>query len=110
MINIPEWITAGTAMLAVSGGLLGVYTTTQSRIDISEERLNSTIEAIGRVADGQIAILGHVKGLNDKVVRSEVSAEYLAKGQDRLTDNLAELTGEIRQLNKVVLSLRREEP
>jgi hypothetical protein len=110
VINIPEWITAGTAMLAVSGGLLGVYTTTQSRIDISEERLNSTIEAIGRVADGQIAILGHVKGLNDKVVRSEVSAEYLAKGQDRLTDNLAELTGEIRQLNKVVLSLRREEP
>ena len=110
MINIPEWITAGTAMLAVSGGLLGVYTTTQSRIDISEERLNSTIEAIGRVAEGQSSILTHVKGLNDKVVRSEVSAEYLSKGQDRLTDNISELTGEVRQLNKVVLSLRSVEP
>ena len=110
MINIPEWITAGTAMLAVSGGLLGVYTTTQSRIDISEERLNSTIEAIGRVADGQISILGHVKGLNDKVVKGEVDAAYLVKGQDRLIESVAELTGEVRQLNRIVLSLKVQEP
>lgn len=110
MINILEWITAGTAMLAVSGGLLGVYTTTQSRIDVSEERLKSTIEAIGQVANVQRSVLEEVSSLNDKVVRSEVSAEYLAKGQDRLSDNLAQLTGEVRQLNRAVLSLKSMEP
>ena len=110
MINLPEWITAGTAIVAVSGGLLGVYSTTQSRIDISEERLRTTIESIEKVAHSQLDITKEMKRLNDKVVRSEVSAEYLYKGQDRLTDNISELTGEVRQLNKVVLSLRSVEP
>jgi len=110
VINIPEWITAGTAMLAVSGGLLGVYTTTQSRIDVSEERLNSTIEAIGRVAHSQLSLTDEMRRMNDKVVKSEVSAEYLAKGQDRLSDNLSVLTGEVRQLNRAVLALKVQEP
>lgn len=110
MINMPEWITAGTAMLAVSGGLLGVYTTTQSRIDVSEERLKSTIEAISQVASVQRSVLEEVSALNDKVVRSEVSAEYLSKGQDRLSDNLSVLTGEVRQLNRAILALKVQEP
>ena len=34
--NLPDWISAGAATTAVLGGLLGVYTTTQSRMDVSD--------------------------------------------------------------------------
>ena len=41
--NLPDWITAGTAVTAVLGGLFGVYTTTQSRIDVAEERMANAV-------------------------------------------------------------------
>ncbi len=44
--DLPEWKTAGTAVVAVSGGLLGVYTTTQSMMDVADERLASIIEIV----------------------------------------------------------------
>lgn len=101
--NLPDWITAGTAVTAVMGGLFGVYTTTQSRMDVTDERLANAIAIIERMSSVDEAMSIEIEGLAEKVVRSEVSAEYLKEGQVRLDQSLNTLAGEVRQLNKIIL-------
>lgn len=48
--SLPDWITAGTAVTAVMGGLFSVYTTTQSRMDVADERLANVIEIVESMA------------------------------------------------------------
>lgn len=101
--NLPDWITAGTAVTAVVGGLFGVYTTTQSRMDVTDERLANTIAIIERMSAQDEAMSIELESLSEKVVRSEVSAEYLKEGQERLDGTLNLLAGEVRQLNRTII-------
>jgi len=97
--NLPDWITAGTAVTAVVGGLLGVYTTTQSRIDIADERMANTIEILERLTVAQGDMGEKLVGFQGRLVKNEVSAAYLKEGQDRLHTTMSALTGEMRNLN-----------
>ena len=102
--NMPDWITAGTAVTAVLGGLFGVYSTTQSRIDIADERMANTIEILERLSVAQEGFDGKVADFQDRLVRSEVSAEYLKEGQERVDASLNTLAGEMKQLTQTVLA------
>jgi hypothetical protein len=64
--NLPDWITAGTAVTAVVGGLFGVYTTTQSRIDVTEERIQNTLQIIHKIAANQEDLTSSTAEINDK--------------------------------------------
>jgi len=97
--HLPDWITAGTAVVAVSGGLLGVYTTTQSRLDIADERMANTIEILERLTVAQSDMGEKLVGFQGRLVKNEVSATYLKEGQDRLHITMSALTGEMRNLN-----------
>ena len=102
--NLPDWITAGTAVTAVLGGLFGVYTTTQSRIDVAEERMANAVLILEALSKEQ-AKYGHDQiVLKEQMARSEVSAEYLKEGQDRLHDSMNLLAGEVRQLNQTIIA------
>jgi hypothetical protein len=90
--NLPDWITAGTAITAVMGGLFSVHATTQSRLDVYGQKLNTTIEALEQVAP-------EVVNLKSRMAASEVSAQYLKEGQDRLHESISSLAEEIRNLN-----------
>lgn len=102
--NLPDWITAGTAVTAVMGGLFGIYATTQSRIDVAEERMSNAVMILEALSKEQ-ARLGHdsIK-LKEKMARNEVSAEYLKEGQDRLSSSVSLLTGEVRSLNQAIMA------
>lgn len=104
--NLPDWITAGTAVTAVMGGLFGVYTTTQSRIDVAEERMANAVVILEALSKEQARYSIETTGLKEKMARNEVSAEYLKEGQDRLHDSMNLLAGEVRALNQAVLSNR----
>lgn len=102
--NLPDWITAGTAVTAVVGGLFGVYATTQSRIDLADQRMANTIEILERLSESHEELTQHTASLRDRLVKSEVSAEYLRDGQERLELSLDTLSGELRQLNRTILA------
>lgn len=104
--NLPDWITAGTAVTAVLGGLFGVYATTQSRIDIADERMANTIEILERLSVTQEDLDGRVGAFQERLIRSEVSADYLKEGQERLDVSLNTLAGEMKQLNATILIKR----
>jgi hypothetical protein len=102
--NLPDWITAGTAVTAVMGGLFGVYTTTQSRIDVADERMANAVLILEALSKEQAKYSEETMTLKEKMARNEVSAEYLREGQDRLNDSMNILAGEVRQLNQTVLA------
>lgn len=102
--NLPDWITAGTAVTAVMGGLFGVYTTTQSRIDVADERMANAVLILEALSEEQAKYSEETIALKEKMARNEVSAEYLREGQDRLNDSMNILAGEVRQLNQTVLA------
>ena len=91
MINIPEWITAGTAVTAVLGGLAGVYTTTQSRMDVADERLANVIEIVEVMAIEQRRHDEERHGLAESLAKEHISLGYLKEGQERIYGELARL-------------------
>ena len=97
--DVAGWVTAGTAVTAVMGGLLGVYTSTQSRIDVADERMANTIEILERLTVAQGDMDEKLLGFQERLVKNEVSAAYLKEGQDRLHSTMSALTGEMRNLN-----------
>lgn len=100
--NLPDWITAGTAVTAVLGGLFGVYTTTQSRIDVAEERMANAVLILEALSKEQAKVSEETIGLKERMARNEVSAQYLKEGQDRLHESMSSLTGEMRSLNSIL--------
>lgn len=102
--NLPDWITAGTAVTAVLGGLFGVYTTTQSRIDVAEERMANAVLILEALSKEQARYGNETIVLKEKMARNEVSAEYLKEGQDRLHTNMSLLAGEVRSLNQTIIA------
>jgi len=100
--NLPDWITAGTAVAAVLGGLFGVYTTTQSRIDVAEERMANAVLILEALSKEQVKVSEETIELKERMARSEVSAKYLKEGQDRLHQSMSSLTGEMRNLNSIL--------
>lgn len=100
--NLPDWITAGTAVTAVLGGLFGVYTTTQSRIDVAEERMANAVLILEALSKEQVKTSEETTELKERMARNEVSAQYLKEGQDRLHESMSSLTGEMRSLNSIL--------
>ena len=101
MINVPEWITAGTAVTAVLGGLAGVYTTTQSRLDVTDERLANVIELVEDMAVEQVRNDEERRELSKSLAEEHVSLAYLKEGQERIY-------GEVSRLNMILTSKYRE--
>lgn len=93
--NLPDWISAGAATTAVLGGLLGVYTTTQSRMDVSDERLANVIEVVERVVIEQQRHDLERNKLAEELAREQVGLAYLKEGQDRIY-------AEVSRLNEVL--------
>ena len=89
--DLPEWITAGTAVVAVSGGLLGVYTTTQSRMDVADARLANVIEVVESMALEQQRHDEDRHKMAEDLARDQVSLAYLKEGQDRIYGELTRL-------------------
>ena len=89
--NIPDWITAGTAVTAVLGGLAGVYTTTQSRMDVADERLANVIEVVERMAIEQRRHDGERHKLSEDLAKGKVGLLYLKEGQDRIYAEVSRL-------------------
>ena len=93
--SLPDWITAGTAVTAVMGGLFSVYTTTQSRMDVADERLANVIEVVEAMAlEQQRHDIERYKMAED-LARGQVSLAYLKEGQDRIY-------AEVNRLNEVL--------
>lgn len=93
--NLPDWISAGAATTAVLGGLLGVYTTTQSRMDVSDERLANVIEVVEKMAEEQQRHDLERHKLAEDLAREQVGLAYLKEGQDRIY-------AELNRLNEVL--------
>lgn len=100
--DLPNWITAGTAVTAVLGGLFSVYTTTQSRIDVTDERVANTIEILERLAKQQEGLEASQTIISERLIKNEVSADYLKEGQDRLLSSMDTLSGEVRMLHRSI--------
>jgi len=93
--HLPDWITAGTAVVAVSGGLLGVYTTTQSRMEVADERLISVIEVVEEMALEQKRHDEERHRMAEAIAREQVSMSYLKEGQERIYS-------EVNRLNRIL--------
>lgn len=93
--SLPDWITAGTAVTAVMGGLFSVYTTTQSRMDVADERLANVIEVVEVMALEQQRHDMERQKMAEDLARDQVSLTYLKEGQDRIY-------AEVNRLNEVL--------
>jgi hypothetical protein len=93
--SLPDWITAGTAVTAVMGGLFSVYTTTQSRMDVADERLANVIEIVESMALEQQRHDIERHKMAEDLARDQVSLVYLKEGQDRIY-------AEVNRLNEVL--------
>ena len=89
--NLPDWVTAGTAITAVVGGLFGVYATTQSRLDVADERWVNVVSVVEQIVEDQrVHNLDHIN-LRERLAREEVNLDHLRKGQDRIYSELTRL-------------------
>lgn len=89
--NLPDWVTAGTAITAVVGGLFGVYATTQSRLDVADERWVNVVSVVEQIVEDQrVHNLDHVI-LRERLTKEEVNLAHLRKGQDRIYSELTRL-------------------
>jgi hypothetical protein len=102
-------VTAGTAVAAVFGGLVGVYTSSQSRLDVQDARIENIIVTLETLTHVQEGLEVEQKGMKEQVIRSEVSAEYLQEGQARLSKSVDTLSGEVRQLSQAVLARHKDD-
>lgn len=93
--SLPDWITAGTAVTAVVGGLFGVYSTTQSRMDVADARLANVIEVVEQMAEEQQRHDLDRHRLAEELAKDKVSLAYLKEGQDRIYK-------EVNRLNEVL--------
>lgn len=98
MINVPEWVTAGTAITAVLGGLFSVYTTTQSRMDVTDEKLLRSAELISQVSNNQ-------RTFQDRILRNELGVLGLKEHQDRIEGQLVEMSAEVKQMNNLLIKI-----
>lgn len=89
--NLPDWITAGTAVTAVLGGLAGVYTTTQSRMEVADERLANVIEIVEVMAVEQKRHDAERHELAEELAKEHISLTYLKEGQDRIYTEVSRL-------------------
>ena len=105
MINMPEWITAGTAVTAVVGGLFGVYTTTQNELSVQEERLNTLVEVVARIGTHQEQLSLTTVEVKERLIRDEVVSDYLQRGQITLSKNVSAMGGELRQMNDMLIKI-----
>lgn len=102
--NLPDWVGAGAAVTAVLGGLAGVYATSQSRSDVQDNRIETIVMTLETLTEVQGSLETRQRDLEGKMIRSEVSAEYLQEGQARLSKSVDTLAGEVRQLSQAVLA------
>lgn len=97
--NLPDWVTAGTAVTVVLGGMLGVYTSSATRLDLAEERIANTTSVIEKLADEQLRISKESRYLSERMAVSTVSAEHLKEGQIKMQSSIESLANEVRQLS-----------
>lgn len=105
MINMPEWITAGTAVTAVVGGLFGVYTSTANDVAVERERLSALVEVVGRIGTHQEQLSLTTIEVKERLIKSEVGADYLQRGQVELSHKVSEMSGEIGQMNDTLIKI-----
>ena len=79
-----------------------MYTTTQSRIDVAEERMANAVLILEALSKEQVKTSEETTELKERMARNEVSAQYLKEGQDRLHESMSSLTGEMRSLNSIL--------
>jgi len=89
--GLPDWITAGTAVTAVLGGLFSIHTTTQSRMDVTDARMAHTIEVLEKVVVEQERHNEDRMHLRERVSQEEISLAYLKEGQERIYGELTRL-------------------
>lgn len=89
--TIPDWITAGTAVTAVLGGLFSIHTTTQSRMDVADERLANVIEVVETMAIEQGRHDKERHKLSESLAKEQISLAYLKEGQGRIYVELTRL-------------------
>ena len=109
MINIPEWITAGTAVTAVLGGLFGVYTSTSNDVLVERERLNALVGVVARIGTHQEQLSLTTMEMKERVIKSEVGADYLQRGQDNLSISVNELNGKVGHMNDLLIKMYAEQ-
>ena len=102
--SLPDWVTAGSAVVAMAGGLVGVYTSFQSRMDVADERLANTAMILEALSKEQARYGQDQVVMKEQIIKSEVSSAYLKEGQDRLHDSMNLLAGEVRQLNQTIVA------
>jgi len=89
--NLPDWVTAGTAITAVVGGLFGVYATTQSRLDVADERWANVVSVVEQIVEDQKTHNADHVILRERLTKEEVNLVHLRKGQDRIYSELTRL-------------------
>ncbi len=89
--GLPDWITAGTAVTAVLGGLFSIHTTTQSRMDVADERLATVIEVVETMATEQRRHDKERHHLAESLAKEHISLAYLKEGQGRIYVELTRL-------------------
>ena len=89
--SLPDWIAAGTALTAVLGGLAGVYTTTQSRMDVADVRIAHSAVLLEQVVIEQGKESRDITRLRERLSQEEISLAYLKEGQDRIYRELTRL-------------------
>lgn len=109
MINIPEWITAGTAVTAVLGGLFGVYTSTSNDVLVERERLSALVGVVARIGTHQEQLSLTTMEMKERVIKSEVGADYLQRGQDNLSISVNELNGKVGHMNDLLIKMYAEQ-
>lgn len=105
MANVPDWIQASVATVAIVSGATGAYSVLKSDINLLNSNVNDIKVEIRKGADYDAILTGELDALNSKVIKNEANLDFLAKGQAELALSIKELTKQITLMNENLVKI-----
>lgn len=105
MSNIPDWVQAAVASIAIVGGATGTYAALKSDINLLSSNVNDVREEIRKGEDYDAILTGDLSSMNDRIIKNEANLDFLAKGQAELALSVKELTKQITLMNENLVKI-----
>lgn len=102
-MNIPDWVSASVAVVALGGGLSGMYATMKSSDDVALYRIEQLAVKVRESEEYDGVLTEDIRNIELELNTQKSTMEYLAMGQTRLAQEIGELTKAVKTMNETLI-------
>lgn len=102
-MNVPDWVSASVAVVALGGGLSGMYATMKSNDDVALYRIEQLAVKVRESEEYDGVLTEDIRNIELELNTQKSTMEYLAMGQTRLAQEIGELTKAVKTMNETLI-------